>query len=165
MRPGPKPSAALTAAEQMSEGIRGAVRSRLVEDMFKAVSPGQKVLIVDKPAAEILNSVLRLHDLIELEVPLIESITNVRQPLPMAAIYFVAPTESTRRAFAGTSASSFSQAGRYRFLDQRNPGARVSGSKSDVGRARLSPSRETACTCSTNSPSGSPMLRKYLLAR
>lgn len=74
-------------------GIKGAVKQTIIDNMVKKVAGTFKVIIADELGSEILNACMRMHDLMEFGVSLIEPLANSRQPLPPSpAIYFVAPT-------------------------------------------------------------------------
>lgn len=64
-------------------------------EMVDAVDGMFKIIISDVHALEILNSVVKMHDLTEHGVPLVENIDNKRQPVPQSqAIYFITPTKA-----------------------------------------------------------------------
>ncbi len=89
---------AKTAPPEVSRGIRGAMRKRILEDMVAKVDGTFKVMICDRAATEVLNSALRMHDLVENGVTLVENMANVRQPLPKSpAIYFISPSVDSVR--------------------------------------------------------------------
>jgi syntaxin-binding protein 1 len=75
------------------KGIRGIMRSRVVNDMIDKVEGSFKILIVDDAAAKILNSCMRMHDIMEHGITLVEQLSQKRQPVKSGdAIYFISPT-------------------------------------------------------------------------
>lgn len=72
------------------------MKQRVLLDMIESVPGNFKVLIVDKNSAEILSACLRMSELMDHGVTLVEDISNVRQPITASpGIYFVSPVEST----------------------------------------------------------------------
>ena len=57
--------------------------------------PGKfKIIVADEAATRIISSAMRLHDVMDHGVTLIEPITQIRQPIPSSpAVYIVAPTD------------------------------------------------------------------------
>lgn len=79
-----------------SNGIKGAMKQRILLDMIESVGGSFKVLLVDKTSAEVLSVCLRMNELMDHGVTLVEDIKNVRQPITKSpAIYFIAPTEAS----------------------------------------------------------------------
>ena len=68
------------------------ISSQVIQASF-SVSPGLKVMVVDQLSMRVISSVLRMFDLMEEGVTLVELITNSRQPLrSLEALYFLSPT-------------------------------------------------------------------------
>lgn len=79
-----------------STGIKGAMKQRILLDMIESVGGSFKVLLVDAASAEILSVCLRMNELMDHGITLVEDIKNVRQPITKSpAIYFIAPTEAS----------------------------------------------------------------------
>lgn len=80
-------------------GVREATRNRIVNEMLTAVREPFKILIVDDVAMRVLGSCMRMHDVMEFDVTLVEPIGNKRQPVKSSpALYFVAPTQANVNA-------------------------------------------------------------------
>ncbi|ESL10481.1 syntaxin binding protein [Trypanosoma rangeli SC58] len=78
-----------------SHGIRGCVREYIFEHMLDAVPGSFKVVICDSHAAAVLNGVLRVHDLMEHGVTLLEDLMTPRQPIISSpALYFFVPNDA-----------------------------------------------------------------------
>ncbi|RNE97575.1 putative syntaxin binding protein [Trypanosoma conorhini] len=81
-----------------SNGIRGCVRRYIFHHMLDAVPGSFKVVICDSHAAAVLNCSLRVHDLMEHGVTLLEDLAAPRQPIISSpALYFFAPEEAAVR--------------------------------------------------------------------
>lgn len=79
-----------------SNGIKGAMKQRILLDMIESVAGSFKILLVDKTSAEILSVCLRMNELMDHGITLVEDIKNTRQPITKSpAIYFVAPSEAS----------------------------------------------------------------------
>lgn len=79
-----------------SKGIKGCMKQRVLLDLVESVPGNFKIMIIDKVSAEVLSVCLRMSELMDHGVTLVEDISAVRQPLPKSpAIYFLAPTKSS----------------------------------------------------------------------
>ncbi|ORC92821.1 syntaxin binding protein 1 [Trypanosoma theileri] len=79
-----------------ASGIRGCVRSYLFQQMLDAVPGSFKILICDSTATRILNSCMRVHELMEHGVTLLEDLMTPRQPIINSpAIYFFVPEDAS----------------------------------------------------------------------
>ncbi|KAF8294328.1 syntaxin binding protein 1 [Trypanosoma cruzi] len=79
-----------------SNGIRGCVRDYIFRHMLDAVPGSFKVLICDAHAAAVLNCSLRVHDLMEHGVTLLEDLMTPRQPIISSpALYFFAVEDAS----------------------------------------------------------------------
>nr|CCC92651.1 unnamed protein product [Trypanosoma congolense IL3000] len=77
-------------------GIRGCVQKYLFSNMLDCSPEKFKVIICDAPAAAVLNSCLRMFDLLEHGVALVEDLSKSRQPIICApALYFFEPTNDS----------------------------------------------------------------------
>lgn len=76
-------------------GIRTALKKKVVKSLSEV--PGEwKVLILDNAAAQVLSSGMKVHDIMEFGITLIEDLSKSRQPLPRSpAVYFISPTEAS----------------------------------------------------------------------
>lgn len=82
-----------TGAPLPSHGIKGCVKDRILHDMIDATPGKFKILIADTTCTAILNSCMKMDDLMSHDVTLVENIVNKRQPISTSpAIYFVSPT-------------------------------------------------------------------------
>lgn len=85
----------------MIRTIRAAVRERILESVVgscKKVSPdaGYMILVLDKRATRILNASVRMYDVTQENVAVVESLEKRRQPFPdREAIYILEPTEAS----------------------------------------------------------------------
>eukprot|EP00123_Amoebidium_parasiticum_P017053 comp23690_c0_seq1/m.40673 comp23690_c0_seq1/g.40673 ORF comp23690_c0_seq1/g.40673 comp23690_c0_seq1/m.40673 type:complete len:608 (-) comp23690_c0_seq1:409-2232(-) len=82
--------------------LKETVQARIMDDMIKAVTGGGKdesqwkVLVVDHEAMRIMNSSVRMFDVTDAGVTIVENLAQKRQPLrSFEAIYFVGPTEDS----------------------------------------------------------------------
>ena len=81
--------------------VREAVRERILESVIgscKKVSPeaGYMVLVLDKRATRVLNASVRMYDVTQENVAVVESLEKRRQPFPQReAIYILEPTEAS----------------------------------------------------------------------
>ncbi|KEG07651.1 syntaxin binding protein 1 [Trypanosoma grayi] len=81
---------------EASGGIRGSVRRSLFRHMLDAVDGSFKILICDAAAAAVLNSCVRMHELMEHGVTLLEDLMTARQPIINSpALYFFTPDDAT----------------------------------------------------------------------
>ncbi|KAH9577668.1 Sec1-like protein [Trypanosoma melophagium] len=79
-----------------TSGIRGCVRCYIFQQMLDAVPGSFKILICDSTAARILNSCMRVHELMEHGVTLLEDLMAPRQPIINSpAIYFFVPDDTS----------------------------------------------------------------------
>nr|CCM16509.1 Sec1/Munc18 related protein, putative [Leishmania guyanensis] len=79
-------------------GILGCVRQRIFSEMLDPVAGDYNILVCDNKAAEILSTCVRMHDLMDHGVTLVEDLGLPRQSvLSSAAIYFIEPTEESVR--------------------------------------------------------------------
>ncbi|KAJ3374088.1 vacuolar sorting protein VPS33/slp1 [Allomyces arbusculus] len=75
--------------------IRDAIKRRIINDMVRHVQPAGKwkVMVVDPISMRILNHSVKMFDILDENVTLVELITKKRQPYPsLDAIYFLSPT-------------------------------------------------------------------------
>ncbi|KAI9189265.1 syntaxin binding protein 1 [Blastocladiella emersonii ATCC 22665] len=75
--------------------LKEATKRRLINDMVRFVQPANKwkVMVVDPISMKILNYSLKMFDILDENVTLVELITKKRQPYPnLEAIYFLSPT-------------------------------------------------------------------------
>ncbi|OQR87935.1 syntaxin-binding protein [Achlya hypogyna] len=90
--------------------LRTLVQTNLLEKMIKATSQASRgwvVLVLDDATTAVASMVLRMTDLTERGVSIVERLELARQPFPeMAAIYFIEPTVASVNKllvdFAGT---------------------------------------------------------------
>ncbi|KAI9145008.1 Sec1-like protein [Paraphysoderma sedebokerense] len=78
-----------------SFSLKEILRKRLLTDMIRLVQPAArwKVLVVDPISIKFLNAAMKMYDILEENVTLVELITRKRQPYPnLEAIYFLSPT-------------------------------------------------------------------------
>jgi len=68
---------------------------------------GWKVLVVDDTTTKVLSSALKMSDILDAQVSVVEDLHKAREPLPMAGVYFVTPTpdsvEQILDDFSGSS--------------------------------------------------------------
>eukprot|EP00758_Cryptobia_borreli_P011481 Tbor_TRINITY_DN5664_c0_g1::TRINITY_DN5664_c0_g1_i2::g.8828::m.8828/K15292/STXBP1, MUNC18-1; syntaxin-binding protein 1 len=77
----------------VSTGVKGSIKNRILADMIGKTPGDYKIIVADVTGTEILNSCMKMHDLMQHKVTLVEDIDNVRQPIQSSpVIYFVAPT-------------------------------------------------------------------------
>lgn len=86
---------AAAVVQEPSRGVKGCMKQRILLDLIESVPGNFKVLIVDKTSTEILSVCLRMSELMEHGITLVEDINNVRQPIKSPALYFIAPTEAS----------------------------------------------------------------------
>ncbi|KAJ1515114.1 Syntaxin-binding protein 1, partial [Coelomomyces lativittatus] len=75
--------------------VRELMKKRLLNDMIRFVQPPGKwkILVVDPLSMRILSSSLKMYDILEENVTLVEMINKNRQPYPnLEAVYFLSPT-------------------------------------------------------------------------
>eukprot|EP00195_Chlamydomonas_chlamydogama_P015339 CAMPEP_0202894092 /NCGR_PEP_ID=MMETSP1392-20130828/3544_1 /ASSEMBLY_ACC=CAM_ASM_000868 /TAXON_ID=225041 /ORGANISM="Chlamydomonas chlamydogama, Strain SAG 11-48b" /LENGTH=527 /DNA_ID=CAMNT_0049578655 /DNA_START=122 /DNA_END=1701 /DNA_ORIENTATION=- len=78
----------------MESSCRNAIKERVLKDMLGSIKGSRwKVLILDDVTTKVLSSSMRMSDIQEHNVSLVESIGKVREPLPLTAVYFLQPTE------------------------------------------------------------------------
>ncbi|KAI9013445.1 Sec1-like protein [Hyaloraphidium curvatum] len=78
------------------------LKKRLITDMVRSVDPPGKwkLMVVDAKSLKIMNGVLRVWDVLEENVTLVENLTRNRQPYPnLEAIYFLSPDEDSVNRF------------------------------------------------------------------
>jgi syntaxin-binding protein 1 len=79
-------------------GLLGCVKQRIFTDMLDSVPGSYNILVCDNKGAEILSICVRMHDLMDHGVTLVEDLGLPRQPvLSSAAIYLIEPTEESVR--------------------------------------------------------------------
>ncbi|KAK7194326.1 Sec1/Munc18 related protein [Novymonas esmeraldas] len=79
-------------------GLLGCVKQRIFADMLDPVAGEHNIMICDNKGAEILSTCIRMHDLMDHGVTLVEDLGMPRQPvLSSAAIYLIEPTEESVR--------------------------------------------------------------------
>lgn len=79
-------------------GLLGCVKQRIFTDMLDSVPGNYNILVCDNKGAEILSICVRMHDLMDHGVTLVEDLSLPRQPvLSSAAIYLIEPTEESVR--------------------------------------------------------------------
>lgn len=79
-------------------GLLGCVKQRIFADMLDSVPGDYNILVCDNKGAEILSICVRMHDLMDHGVTLVEDLGLPRQPvLSSAAIYLIEPTEESVR--------------------------------------------------------------------
>jgi hypothetical protein len=72
--------------------VKAQCAKRIISEMVEKV-PGFKVMCVDEMAMKVVGSCLKVSDVTDLGIAVIEPITNTREPLAdMECIYFVEPT-------------------------------------------------------------------------
>ncbi|KAG5476809.1 hypothetical protein CUR178_03995 [Leishmania enriettii] len=77
-------------------GILGCVKERIFSEMLDPVSGGYNIIVCDNRGAEILSTCVRMHELMDHGVTLVEDLGMPRQSvLSSAAIYFIEPTEES----------------------------------------------------------------------
>ncbi|GET89590.1 syntaxin binding protein 1, putative [Leishmania tarentolae] len=79
-------------------GILGCVKQRIFSEMLDPVEGDYNIVVCDNKGAEILSTCVRMHDLMDHGVTLVEDLSIPRQPvLSSAAIYLIEPTEESVR--------------------------------------------------------------------
>ncbi|KAG5502005.1 hypothetical protein JKF63_04276 [Porcisia hertigi] len=79
-------------------GILGCVKQRIFAEMLDPVPGDYNIMVCDNKGAEILSACMRMHDLMDHGVTLIEDLGMPRQSvLSSAAIYFIEPTDESVR--------------------------------------------------------------------
>ena len=72
------------------------MKERILDDMLGSVQDttggGWKVLIVDKFTTRVLSSTLRMSDIMDSGVSVVEDLAKAREPMQQAAVYFIQPT-------------------------------------------------------------------------
>ncbi|GFR45030.1 hypothetical protein Agub_g6292 [Astrephomene gubernaculifera] len=78
------------------EAVRRAVKDRILVDMLGGVvdetAGGWKVLVLDEFTTRVVSSTLRMSDILECNVSVVEDLMKARQPLQQAAVYFIQPS-------------------------------------------------------------------------
>ncbi|KAG5476526.1 hypothetical protein LSCM1_04240 [Leishmania martiniquensis] len=86
---GKKPSATRS-------GLLGCVKQRIFSEMLDPVAGHYNIIVCDNKGAEILSTCVRMHELMDHGVTLVEDLGMPRQSvLSSAAIYFIEPTEES----------------------------------------------------------------------
>ncbi|OMH79315.1 Syntaxin-binding protein 2 [Zancudomyces culisetae] len=77
------------------------LRTRILEAVRSVKPPGKwKIVVVDKHSLKLISSVLKLYDLLEEDVSIVETITKSRQPFTdREAVYFLSPTKESVSRF------------------------------------------------------------------
>lgn len=75
------------------------MKERILRDILGSVQDstggGWRVLIVDDFTTRVLSSTLKMSDIMDCNVSVVEDIKKEREPLTQAAIYFITPTASS----------------------------------------------------------------------
>ncbi|PVU96800.1 hypothetical protein BB559_002255 [Furculomyces boomerangus] len=81
--------------------IKYLLKNKILESIRAVKPPGKwKVVVVDKQSLKLISSVLKLYDILEEDVSLVETITKSRQPYTdKEAIYFLTPTKESVSRF------------------------------------------------------------------
>ncbi|GIL82467.1 hypothetical protein Vretimale_11867 [Volvox reticuliferus] len=78
------------------ESCRKAVKERILSDMLGSVvdsaGSGWKVLILDEFTTLVLSCTLRMSDILDCNVSVVEDLAKKREPLQQAAVYFIQPS-------------------------------------------------------------------------
>lgn len=78
------------------ESGKKVVKDRLLNEMLGSVQDGiangWKVLILDDLTTRVVSSALRMSDMLECNVSVVEDLYKSREPLPQPAVYFIQPT-------------------------------------------------------------------------
>lgn len=81
------------------EGCRKVVQDRVLNEMLGSIQDttggGWKVLVLDSTTTRILSAAMRMSDILEAGVSVVEDIEKRREPLPLAAVYFISPSPSS----------------------------------------------------------------------
>eukprot|EP00698_Gefionella_okellyi_P013211 TRINITY_DN3606_c0_g1_i1.p1 TRINITY_DN3606_c0_g1~~TRINITY_DN3606_c0_g1_i1.p1 ORF type:complete len:637 (+),score=168.93 TRINITY_DN3606_c0_g1_i1:26-1912(+) len=84
-----------------TKGIRSIAHDRVLNDIIQTVvkKEGKSdflIFVVDKHSLKILSAALKVYDITEAQIALIEDIGKKRKPLPnMTAIYFIHPSKTS----------------------------------------------------------------------
>ena len=71
------------------------MKLRILSDMIDAVPGEFKILVCDKAGTNILSTCLRMHELMDHGITLVEDLGKPRQPIPTSpCLYFISPTEA-----------------------------------------------------------------------
>ncbi|KAJ3179267.1 vacuolar sorting protein VPS33/slp1 [Gaertneriomyces sp. JEL0708] len=76
--------------------LKDVIKKRILIDMIRSVDPPSrwKIIVVDSKTIKILNTAVKMHEILEENVTLVEDLTRKRQAYPTKeAIYFITPTE------------------------------------------------------------------------
>ncbi|KAI8472381.1 MAG: Sec1-like protein [Monoraphidium minutum] len=80
-------------------GMKRAVRDRLLGEMLAGVvdplGAGWKVLVMDSVTTKVMGSALRMSDLQDAGVSVVEDLDKAREPLAMPAVYFITPSPAS----------------------------------------------------------------------
>lgn len=81
------------------EGCRKVVQERVLNEMLGSIQDptggGWKALVLDSTTTRILSAAMRMSDILEAGVSVVEDIAKRREPLPLAAVYFISPSPSS----------------------------------------------------------------------
>lgn len=84
------------SVDARAESCRRAVKERILSDILGSVQDstggGWRVLITDDFTTRVLSSALKMSDILDCNVSVVEDLQKVREPLTQAAIYFITPT-------------------------------------------------------------------------
>eukprot|EP00798_Chlamydomonas_sp_ICE-L_P017030 gene17030-23322_t len=82
-----------------AESLRSACKGRVLTDMLGSINDntggGWKVLILDELTTRLLSSSMKMSDILEANVSMVEDLTKERQPLQLVAVYFIQPTPAS----------------------------------------------------------------------
>jgi len=71
------------------------VLNEMLGSIQDSTGGGWKVLITDHFTTRVLSSTLKMSDMLECNVSVVEDLTKAREPLPLAAVYFIQPTTTS----------------------------------------------------------------------
>eukprot|EP00879_Flechtneria_rotunda_P003010 GHRR01003228.1.p1 GENE.GHRR01003228.1~~GHRR01003228.1.p1 ORF type:complete len:663 (+),score=201.56 GHRR01003228.1:278-2266(+) len=81
------------------ETCRRLVRERVLKEMLgtvvDSVGGGWKVLVMDALTTRIVSSALRMSDILDTGVSVVEDLDKAREPLPLAAVYYITPSPAS----------------------------------------------------------------------
>ncbi|KAI8848072.1 Sec1-like protein, partial [Chytridium lagenaria] len=81
--------------------LKESIRKKIIVDMIRAIQPASKwkIVVVDAKSLKILNSVCKMHDILEENVTLVEDISRKRTSYSQKeAIYFITPNNDSVNA-------------------------------------------------------------------
>lgn len=94
----------------MEGGCRRAVRDRLLSEMLGAVvesvGGGWKVLVMDSVTTRVMSAALKMTDLQEAGVSVVEDLEKSREPLGLPAVYFITPSAASVSRLLGDFAKA-----------------------------------------------------------